>query len=470
VAQLRVSRALAEHGAELPDGPGVRLTDTLESPFTEPQRVMQWYRLLSEEHERALRVKRHVPVIVCLGNPPYDRHEAAAEGNTARTGGWVRYGDDLEPGEQRGLDWRAVQRRREQRSILYSAFSEAAMNAGHGGDVKNLYNLYVYFWRWALWKVFEHETAAGPGIVSFISASSYIDGDAFVGMREHMRRVCDEVWIIDLGGEGRGTRQEENVFAIRTPVAIAVCARYGAADRDTPAAVHYTRLAGDRAHKLGRLDATRDFTDLQWEDCPTAWHAPFRPAGTGPYFTWPRLIDLMPWQHSGVEMKRTWPIAPDEATLHRRWRALLRSDDRASAFAESSDRLIDRTYAPVPPQQERDRAIADLGQRVHPPRLERYAYRSFDTQCAFIDARVVARPRAELWRSHGARQFYIASSVVLELGRGPAVTVAANVPDRHYFAGRGGKDIIPLYRDAAAEHPNITPGLLDTLAETYGRP
>jgi hypothetical protein len=156
-------------------------------------------------------------------------------------------------------------------------------------------------------------------------------------MREHMRRVCDEVWIIDLGGEGRGTRQEENVFAIRTPVAIAICARYAEGDRDAPAKVHYVRLAGDRAPKLERLDAIGDFGDLPWESCPTDWHAPFRPAGIGPYFTWPRFIDLMPWQHSGMQVKRTWPIAPDEETLKRRWRRLLRAEDRAEAFKESRD-------------------------------------------------------------------------------------------------------------------------------------
>ncbi len=106
-----------------------------------------------------------------------------------------------------------------------SDFLEPAKASGHGGDVKNLYNFYAYFWRWALWKVFEHETAGAPGIVSFISASSYLDGDAFSGMREHMRKICDEIWIIDLGGEGRGTRQSENVFAIQTPVAIAIALR-----------------------------------------------------------------------------------------------------------------------------------------------------------------------------------------------------------------------------------------------------
>ena len=161
-------------------------------------------------------MKSKVPVIVCVGNPPYDRHEAARGDNKARTGSWVRWGDE-------GDDKKNI-------SPILSNFIEPAKASGHGGDIKNLYNFYVYFWRWALWKVFEHDTVAGPGIVSFISASSYLDGDAFSGMREHMRKICDEIWIIDLGGEGRGTRQSENVFAIQTPVAIAIAIRLNGVD------------------------------------------------------------------------------------------------------------------------------------------------------------------------------------------------------------------------------------------------
>ena len=142
-----------------------------------------------------------MPVIVCLGNPPYDRHEAATDENTALTGGWVRHGEGA------------------QRPILRD-FLDPVIRAGHGGHLKNLYNLYVYFWRWALWKVFEKGSGGSPGIVSFISASSYLQGDAFSGMREQMRRQCDEIWILDLGGEGLGTNQSENVFDIQTPVAL----------------------------------------------------------------------------------------------------------------------------------------------------------------------------------------------------------------------------------------------------------
>jgi hypothetical protein len=124
-------------------------------------------------------------------------------------------------------------------------------------------------------------------------------------MREHIRRLCDEIWILDLGGEGRGTRKSDNVFAIQTPVAIAVAARWKSGKKDTPAKVHYARIDGSRDVKLAALNAISDFKSLKWQDCPNHWKAPFRPAGKGSYFEWPLITDLMPWQHSGVQLKRT---------------------------------------------------------------------------------------------------------------------------------------------------------------------
>ena len=162
MSELRVSRALRDNEATLPaEGTHIYLTDTLESPHAEPPPDAVYSEAHAEQHRRALKVKSKVPVIVCLGNPPYDRHEAD-DSNKARTGGWVRWGDGGE------------------RTILRD-FLDPATDAGHGVHVKNLYNLYVYFWRWALWKVFEQDAAEGPGIVSFISASSYLDGDASLG-------------------------------------------------------------------------------------------------------------------------------------------------------------------------------------------------------------------------------------------------------------------------------------------------
>ena len=451
VAELRVSRALHDRGAQLPpDGTHVYLTDTLESPQAEAPEPLLFHIPIAEQHARALDVKSNVPVIVCLGNPPYGRHAAATTDNEARTGGWVRHGSD---GEQ---------------AILHD-FRAPVIAAGHGHHVKNLYNLYVYFWRWALWKVFEHQTAHGPGVISFISASSYLYGAAFGGMRKHLRQQCDEIWILDLGGEGRGARKNENIFAIQTPVAIAVAVRIEEAKQDTPATVRYARVEGTREEKLAVLDDLTCFSAIDWQDCPTDWQARFLPPGRGAYFDWPLLTDLMPWQHSGSQLKRTWPIAPAVETLKHRWRALLQTDKRSEAFRETRDRNIHSKYRSLFEEDTAEAPVAQLPEDTPTPRLQRYAYRSFDRQWVLADTRLGDYLRPALWRAHSERQVYLSTMFQRVLSKGPALTSATFVPDLNHFCNRGAKDTIPLYRTANASQANILPGLLEDLSAEYQR-
>ncbi len=444
VAQLRVSREIKARGGSLPpSGPEIFLTDTLEDPATVPAVPALFHAPMAAEHKRAQRVKDTTPILVCIGNPPYDRHDAASP-----HGGWVRHGAK---GVGAPLD----------------DFTDPAKKAGYGVHLKNIYNLYVYFWRWAIWKVFEH--AAGPGIVTFISASSYLAGPAFVGMRERLRRECDEVWIIDLGGDNRGPRQEPNVFDIQLPVAIAVAVRFRAADRATPATVNYTRLRGDRTSKLAALDRVTRLDDLAWERCPSGWHDPMRPVGVGTFFLWPSLTDLMPWGHSGVEVKRSWPIGPDDDTLRRRWESLLASKRRASELWETSDRKIDRAYSSSTPALPGGGPLASEPADGAMPATIDYAFRSFDRQRLIADNRVIDRPRPALWRTHGGGQVYLTTLTTPPLGDGPAVTACADIPDRHHFRGSfGGRDVLPLWRDAAATEANIRPGLLDAWSKAVG--
>ncbi len=454
VTELRVSRALRDRGALLPAGGShIYLTDTLESPHAKPPQLPLFLRPIAEQHARALSVKSKVPVIVCLGNPPYDRHEAAGDDNKARTGGWVRWGDD-----GKGAN------------AIFRDFLDSAVAAGHGVHVKNLYNLYIYFWRWGLWKVFEHETSGGSGVVSFISASSYLDGDAFCGMREHMRRLCDEVWILDLGGEGRGTRKSDNVFAIQTPVTIAVAVRSDQANKDMPAKVHYARIEGTRHTKLAALDTISAFASLKWRDCPADWQAPFRPAGKGEYFDWPHLIDLMPWQHSGAQFKRTWPICPDRDTLRTRWQALLHSKDMPAAFKETRDRKVNREYPPLVQTDERKKPLSQVSKTSPLPSMQRYGYRSFDRQWILADNRLGDFLRPDLWHVHRHQQVYLTSLFSQPLGRGPSLTACAYIPDLDHFRGSyGAKAAFPLFRDAVASEANILPGLLDMLGKALKR-
>jgi len=453
VAQLRVAQRVLAHGGELPaDGLPILLTDTLESPYAAPQHAAHaplFEQRLAEENDRARRVKADTSVLVCVGNPPYFRQVIDPEdvGTVERQGGWVRADDDGRPG-------------------ILSDFLRDAPPV----HAKNLYNLYVYFWRWALWKVFE--TGGRRGIVSFITASSYMRGPGFAGMRRHMREEFEELWILDLGGEGRGARRSENVFAIQTPVAIAIGYRTDERERGEPARVRYARLDGTREEKLGTLAGIASLDDVVWRDCLAGWTQPFLPEGEGDFFSFPALTDLFPWQHSGVQFKRTWPIAPDPGILSDRWRGLVTSAaaDRPVLLRETPDRRITQSYASLTDDAVQLPSLASLGTESAVPPPVRYAYRSFDRQYCLADGRLGDFLRPPLWRTLSARQLFLTSLLSGLLGDGPAATVTHLVPDMHHFRGSfGAKDIIPLWRDAACADPNVTAGLLEALAGRLDR-
>jgi len=458
VAHLRFAQRLEDSDAELPEGgPQIYLTDTLESPDREPAfRATLFQQRLSEEHQRARRVKSQVPVLVCLGNPPYEREQHDPDEipmpGTRRKGGWVRYSDDPTG-----------------RPILRD-FIEPAQQSDAGSHLNNIYNDYVYFWRWALWKVFDANEDSPGGVVSFITASSYLRGPGFVGMRRHMRQTFDELWIIDLEGGSLGSRKTENVFAIRTPVAIAIGIRTGAPDPESPARVLKAKLTGSREEKLSQLDEIQDFEDLEWQECSRAWDAPFYPLEMGEYGSWPLLTDLFPWQHSGAQFKRTWPIAESPDVLRARWASLMEVSPagRGRLFRETRDRTVNGQYQRLMEAIGRDPSISTESSAGDGPTVARYAFRSFDRQWAFADSRLGDFLRPALWRSHSPRQLFMTSLLTDVLGIGPAALVCTDVPDMHYFSGRGAKDVIPLWRDAAGEIPNVTSGFRERLAAVLG--
>lgn len=460
VAHLRLSEQVLSVGGTLPDdGVHVYLTDTLEAP-DEPEGQLTLdllHERLAEENKRARHVKAHTRVMVCLGNPPYYRQAVdPTETGVERQGGWVRHGDHGNDG-------------------ILNDFLSPVKAAGMGGHAKNLYNLYVYFWRWALWKVFD--STSGPGIVSFITASSYLRGPGFIGMREYMRRTFDELWILDLEGDNLGARKTENVFAIQNPVAIAVGVRYGNPQPDNPATVRYARFTGTREGKLAALAAVDRFADIEWQECFDGWHAPLLPEQAGDYFAWPALTDLFPWQHAGMQWKRTWPIGVDATMLRQRWSTLAKApaSQRPGLFREAPSRLVTRQYRPVVGMDP-----ADAPDPLPPlngtsaegcPDPIRFSYRTLDPQWALPDSRLADRPRPHLWAAHSDRQVYLTSLLTGVLGQGPAATVAAHVPDLHHFRGSyGGKDVIPLWRDRDATVANVTAGVLHIVSSRVGTP
>jgi hypothetical protein len=384
------------------------------------------------------------PIVVCLGNPPY---------------------------------------RRARRSAAPPAFRADLGAAGSGIHLKNAYNDYVYFWIWAIEAVFAQRR--GPGVVSFVTASSYLRGPGFASLRRLLRDSLDELWIIDLEGDHLAARRTDNVFAIRTPVAIAMGVRYGDLRGGLETAVHYARLTGSREAKLAQLDSLRRLSDVRWQstvanvstltavgdDPPnTEWSAPFTPRHRSAYATWPLLTELFPWQLSGAQLKRTWAIGPSPEVLHARWDRLLSLDGpaRAAAMHETRDRDLDSRPADLRDALQRLEPLSSLRSGAAGIEPVRYAYRSFDRQWVLPDARLGDFMRPALWRITGPRQIFLTSMLTNVIGPGPAAVATALVPDLDHFRGSfGARAVIPLWRDAHGTLPNVAGEWLQRLSERY---
>jgi hypothetical protein len=444
VAELQVSEALRRESVPIPEmGLRLYLADTLDDPYVEETRLGGVYEPIARSRRAANRVKQNERVVVCIGNPPYDRHHPGK-----RIGGWVRYGS---PGGG---------------EPILDAFRSPAIKPGH---ITSLYNLYVYFWRWALWKVFEaHEDAPG-GVVAYITSSSFLAGPGFAAMREYLRRIADDIWVIDLGGDQRGPRDEENIFDIQVPVAITICARRGSESLDTPARVNYTRLQGSRREKLAQVDAISTFADVEWKSAPTGWSDPLAPSFDDEWSSLPALLDLIPWRAAGAKLKRTWPIAPSREVLAERWRTLALADpeSRKDLFKEDVHRDLHSRAAPLPGQPTPSpRTLA--GENISPcPNIVRYGYRSFDRQWILADSRLMGQPSTGLWAAHSDKQVHLVTLHAVGLENGPAVSATSLIPDLNYFRGNSTGAVLPLWRDPAGKEPNIAPGLLDYLGSIY---
>ena len=118
---------------------------------------------LEEERDRADRVKQDTPILVILGNPPYNGFAGMAVEE-----------------EQQMLEAYRTPRR-----VMMP-------------DKRGLHDLYVRFFRVAERRIAEN---TGRGVVCFISNYSWLDGLSFAGMRERLIEAFDGIWIDNLHGD-----------------------------------------------------------------------------------------------------------------------------------------------------------------------------------------------------------------------------------------------------------------------------
>lgn len=450
VAQLRIFAELIQLVGKAPrQTPRMFVTNTLADPFAEVETLGSMYGKISESRKQANEIKKKEPITVVIGNPPY-KEKALGRG------GWIEKEDA------------------KTRISKLDAWIPPK-EWGVGAHSKHLRNLYVYFWRWATWKVFDHDPQHDTGVICFITVAGFLNGPGFQGMRDYLRRKADHVWVIDCTPEGHQPEVATRIFqGVQQPVCIVMAARTKEKKENEPAKVKYVALpAADRADKFKALDKLK-LGSKGWQNCSTDWRAPFLPAASDTWASYPALDELFAYNGSGVQPARTWVIAPDQESLSVRWRTLVR------AKSEEKDSLFH-------PQMEHGRIGSHHAHRIHSRSLPRYprhtisvaaetgvcvpplpyAFRSFDRQWIIPDNRLINRPNPTLWEANAASQIYITALHRSSPAGGPGFTICASIPDYDHFKGSFGGRVFPLWRDPEATDPNLPPNLLEFLTATY---
>lgn len=451
VAQLRILAEIVDLMGSSPKEPmRMFVTNTLGHPDDDEGWIPGILEPIAKSRKEANKIKRDEPITVVIGNPPY---KEKAKGR----GGWIE-GLNAEAEQSAPLaDWKPPR------------------EWGVGAHSKHLRNLYVYFWRWATWKAFDHGPGSKTGIICYITVAGFLSGPGFQKMREYLRRTCDDIWIIDCTPEGLQPEVSTRIFQdVQQPVCIVLASRSLQNKTDTPAKIHFHAL--QPGHRNTKFDALGELklSSGAWIDCPTDWRAPFLPASKGEWATFPALEEFFVYNGSGVMPGRTWVIAPDTESLQQRWQTLICAPEerkeelfhphlRGGKLGDKHSKKV--VTSPLAGYVLRPNAVADdSGPCIHPTR---YGFRSFDRQWIIPDSRVINQPNPELWALHSDQQVYVTALTRTSPSSGPALTFTGIIPDLDHYNGRGGR-AFPLWRDSHASKSNVRPKLLIFLTQQFG--
>ena len=434
VAELRIYSELNSHGADPPDHMRLCVTDTLDSPYKEEELGLgHLYGEIARSRTDANNVKREVPVLVVMGNPPYGDH-------AKEHGKWVL----------------------ERSGATKQALLDDFRMSGPANLNYTLHDKYVYFWRWAMWKVFEAHPDQPKGVVAFISPSSFIKGPGFAMMRDYIRRVADEGWIIDLTPEHHQSDIPFRIFPDnQNPVSISVFSRQGKPNLGKPADIHYITVPGLRDDKFNILDSLQPDSE-NLIDCSSEWMDPLHPELPEHWNRHPALSNLLLWSEPGIKPGRTWVYADQPEILRNRLnRFVSASEDEQPALFGPRPRSVSVT-------QYRSRvlkAATSIMEDNTLPTIERVAHRSFDRKFLIADERLVDRLRSDLWQIRGGNQVFITEQHTAPIKDGPGLLFSALVPDNHHFMGNHGGRVFPLYQDADGQISNFPSPLLAYLGK-----
>ncbi|MFF0201720.1 type ISP restriction/modification enzyme [Streptomyces sp. NPDC005017] len=173
----------------------------------------------------------------------------------------------------------------------------------------------------------------------------------------------------------------------------------------------------------------------------------------------PLLADLMPWSVAAPRLGRSWPVAPDPASLTARWAALVKAEgpDREALFVPTRSRGLHTAVGQLPGRPGgTERLVRASGPCPEPVRV---LHAPFDEQWLIPDHRLIDAARPELWRVADEHQVF-----VVETSDTPGLPLLAT---SLFPLPRRGR-VRPLYRRPGGAEPNLAPGLTGHLSDRLG--
>ncbi len=446
VAHLQVGLTMQNLDAPLAaDGTeraGVFLTNALtgwEPSATQPLPFPE----LEEERELAGSVKQDIPILVILGNPPYN-----------------------------GFAGMAVDEEREL-SEAYRTTKRVRKPEGQG-----LNDLYIRFFRMAERRIAEK---TGQGVVCFISNYSWLDGLSFTGMRERYLEAFDAIRIDCLNGDKYKTGKvapdgspDPSIFStegdpvgIQVGTAIATLVRK--ADHERAHSVGFRNLWGQS--KPAELTATAEAEpDTLYTDV-----APVLPLGlpfaeaavSAEWFDWPALPDLFPVSFPGVKTSRDGFLV--DTDLDRLRKRAGEYFDAALSHAEIAKRYprIMKSTARFDARATRDALLLRGG--PDKAGFVRFAYRPFDTRWLYWekDTKLLDEKRANYMPHVFEGNIWLTSARHLRKGAGEAQASCMEAIGSLHLIERGAQMFPAWLREESAVTGSERRANLSATAQQY---
>lgn len=355
MCHMKLDMILTEMGYKPTGNPprlSVYLTNSLEEgePANQTLPFTQW---LSREAKGANSIKRDMPIMCVIGNPPY-----LGEGGVSE--GWIgSLMDDYkkEPGGLKKLKER---------------------------NPKWLNDLYVKFIRLSSHLIEKN----GEGVLGFITNHGYLDNPTFRGMRWHLLNTFDRIWVLDLHGNAKKKEvtpegnPDKNVFDIQQGVSIIIAVKKQGGPAGLAKVMHGD-LWGTRASKYATLEAASlSHTIFAPLESPAPQHPLVKRNFDilGRYEAGFKMVDFMPLNGTGIVTKR------DNLTIHRTPEGVRQAVDDIIELSQQEVRKKYRLPADVRDWRY-DWARADVIENSEKFSIPKISYRPFDTRYIYYSGR-----------------------------------------------------------------------------------